>query len=203
MPNAEKIIEAETVDGESLNELERKSLEDQDKRSAVLTYLISMTSFLFLITCVFSINKVPSTSMEPTIAPKSFIINWRIPFLFGDPIPDYGEIVVFKSAGGDHRYLVKRVIGLPGDQISFAGGYVLRNGERLAEPYLQTEGETYSEAERYSVPDGCIFVLGDNRLSSKDSRFMENPFIPVESITAKELVSFPINPIKWFQSSRG
>ena len=203
MQNAEKRIEAASVDEESLDELERKRLKDQEKRSAVMTYLITIATMLILFTCVFSINKVPSTSMEPTIAPKSFIINWRFPFLVGDPIPDYGNIVVFKSGGGDHRYLVKRVIGLPGDQISFSGGYAFRNGERLVEPYLQTEGETYSEAEQYFVPDGCIFVLGDNRLSSRDSRFMENPFIPVESITAKELVSFPINPLKWIQSSRG
>ena len=202
MPNAEKKNEVETDDVEALDELERKRLKDQDKRSAILTYLISMTTFLVLFTCVFSINKVPSTSMEPTIAPKSFIINWRFPFLIDNPVPDYGDIVVFKSAGGDHRYLVKRTIGLPGDRIAFEGGYVFRNGERLAEPYLQTEGETYSNTKQYSVPEGCIFVLGDNRLSSKDSRFMENPFIAVESITSKELVSFPINPLKWFQRIR-
>ena len=197
-----KKTEAQTADEEPLGDSEEKRLRDQDKRSVIMTYLITISTMLILFTCVFSINKVPSTSMEPTIAPKSFIINWRFPFLVGDPIPDHGDIVVFKSAGGDHRYLVKRVIGLPGDQISFAGGYVFRNGERLVEPYLQTEGETYSETERYSVPNGYIFVLGDNRLSSKDSRFMDNPFIPVESIAAKELVSFPIKPLKWFQSSR-
>ncbi len=195
--NERRKTEAQIADEEPLGDSEEKRLRDQDKRSAVMTYLIIIATFLILFTCVISINKVPSTSMEPTIAPTSFIINWRLPFLVGDPIPDHGDIVVFKSAGGDHRYLVKRVIGVPGDQISFAGGYVFRNGEKLVEPYLQTEGETYSETERYSVPDGCIFVLGDNRLSSKDSRFMENPFIPVKSIVAKEIVSFPINPLRW------
>ena len=94
--------------------------------------------------------------------------------------------------------MVKRVIGLPGDQISFEGGYVFRNGEKLEEPYLQAEGVTYSDTERFSVPDGCIFVMGDNRLHSRDSRYMENPFIPVKNILAKELVSFPMNPLKWF-----
>lgn len=195
--NEKKKTETQAADEKPLGNSEEKRLRDQDKRSAVMTYLITTATLLILFTCVFSINKVPSTSMEPTIAPKSFIINWRFPFLVGDPIPDHGDIVVFKSAGGDHRYLVKRVIGLPGDQISFAGGYVFRNGEKLVEPYLQTEGETYSETERYSVPGCCIFVLGDNRLFSKDSRFMDIPFIPVESIVAKEIVSFPINPLRW------
>ena len=136
--------------------------------------------------------------MEPTIEPKSFIINWRFPFLVRDPIPNHGDIVVFRPGGQDRRLLVKRVIGLPGDQISFEGGYVFRNGEKLEEPYLQADGVTYSDTERFSVPDGCIFVMGDNRLHSRDSRYMENPFLPVKNILAKELVSFPMNPLKWF-----
>lgn len=184
--------------GEAVSDQEVKRQADQETSSGIWTYIITIFIFLIVFTCVFSVNKVPSTSMEPTIEPKSFIINWRLPFLFGDPIPNHGDIVVFRPGGQDRRLLVKRVIGISGDQISFEGGYVFRNGEKLEEPYLQAEGMTYSDTERFSVPEGCIFVMGDNRLHSRDSRYMENPFIPVKNILAKELVSFPMNPLKWF-----
>ncbi|MBQ6482706.1 MAG: signal peptidase I [Anaerolineaceae bacterium] len=193
-----KITELRSEGGETVNSLDEKKQADHENSSGIWTYIITISIFLIVFTCVFSVNKVPSTSMEPTIEPKSFIINWRFPFLVGDPIPNHGDIVVFKPGGQDRRLLVKRVIGLPGDQISFEGGYVFRNGEKLDEPYLQTEGVTYSDTKRFSVPDGCIFVMGDNRLHSRDSRYMENPFIPVKNILAKELVSFPMNPLKWF-----
>ena len=193
-----KITGLRSEGGETISSLDEKKQADHENSSGIWTYIITISIFLFVFTCVFSVNKVPSTSMEPTIEPKSFIINWRFPFLVGDPIPNHGDIVVFRPGGQDRRLLVKRVIGLPGDQISFEGGYVFRNGEKLEEPYLQAEGVTYSDTERFSVPDGCIFVMGDNRLHSRDSRYMENPFIPVKNILAKELVSFPMNPLKWF-----
>ena len=193
-----KITGLRSEGGETISSLDEKKQADHENSSGIWTYIITISIFLFVFTCVFSVNKVPSTSMEPTIEPKSFIINWRFPFLVGDPIPNHGDIVVFRPGGQDRRLLVKRVIGLPGDQISFEGGYVFRNGEKLDEPYLQTEGVTSSDTERFSVPDGCIFVMGDNRLHSRDSRYMENPFIPVKNILAKELVSFPMNPLKWF-----
>ena len=193
-----KITDLRSEGGEAVNSLDEKKQADHENSSGIWTYIITISIFLIVFTCVFSVNKVPSTSMEPTIEPKSFIINWRFPFLVGDPIPNHGDIVVFRPGGQDRRLLVKRVIGLPGDQISFEGGYVFRNGEKLDEPYLQTEGVTYSDTKRFSVPDGCIFIMGDNRLHSRDSRYMENPFIPVKNILAKELVSFPMNPLKWF-----
>ena len=193
-----KITGLRSEGGETISSLDEKKQADHENSSGIWTYIITISIFLIVFTCVFSVNKVPSTSMEPTIEPKSFIINWRFPFLVGDPIPNHGDIVVFRPGGQDRRLLVKRVIGLPGDQISFEGGYVFRNGEKLEEPYLQAEGVTYSDTERFSVPDGCIFVMGDNRLHSRDSRYMENPFIPVKNVLAKELVSFPMNPLKWF-----
>ena len=193
-----KITGLRSEGGETISSLDEKKQADHENSSEIWTYIITISIFLIVFTCVFSVNKVPSTSMEPTIEPKSFIINWRFPFLVGDPIPNHGDIVVFRPGGQDRRLLVKRVIGLPGDQISFEGGYVFRNGEKLEEPYLQAEGVTYSDTERFSVPDGCIFVMGDNRLHSRDSRYMENPFIPVKNILSKELVSFPMNPLKWF-----
>ena len=142
-----------------------------------LLYARTVAVTVVLMTCVFSINKVPST------------INWRLPYLLSNPTPKHGDIVVFKSPD-EAKLLVKRVIGLPGDRISFADGYVFRNGEKLEEPYLAEQGRTFSSEQEYEVPDGMLFVLGDNREHSRDSRFMTSTFVPVENVQAKNMFSF-------------
>ena len=106
-----------------------------------LLYARTVAVTVVLMTCVFSINKVPSTSMKPTISPNSLIINWRLPYLLSNPMPKHGDIIIFRSPD-EAKLLVKRVIGLPGDRISFADGYVFRNGEKLEEPYLADQGKS-------------------------------------------------------------
>ena len=154
-----------------------------------LLYARTVAVTVVLMTCVFSINKVPSTSMKPTISPNSLIINWRLPYLLSNPMPKHGDIIIFQSPD-EAKLLVKRVIGLPGDRISFADGYVFRNGEKLDEPYLAEQGRTFSSELEYEVPAGMLFVMGDNREHSRDSRFMTSTFIPVESVQAKNMFSF-------------
>ena len=135
---------------------------------------------------VFALHKIPSSSMEPTIKTHSLAICWRLPYLLGDPAPKYGDIVSFRDTESNN-ILIKRVIGLPGDTVSFSGGHVYRNGVQLSEPYVR--GVTGSPTESFTVPPGHMFVLGDNRNNSKDSRFKDKPFIPFENIYAKELFS--------------
>ena len=97
----------------------------------------------------------------------------------------------FRSEQGE--FLIKRVIGLPGDVITFDDGYVYRNGDVLDEEYLAEQGVTkHGNQEKYIVPDGCVFVLGDNREHSADSRYMDNPYVPIPDIVSKMLISFPI-----------
>lgn len=153
----------------------------------ILDYILTAAVTLFIATCVFCVNRVPTGSMEPTIKTNTFIINWRFSYLVGNPTPKHGDIIVFNTKSEDERLLIKRVIGLPGDEISFHDGYVYRNGEKLDEPYVAEEGTTEAPMESYTVPDGCVFVLGDNRQHSGDSRFMSNPYIPINSIYARFL----------------
>lgn len=154
----------------------------------IMEYVLTAVFTLLLATCVFCINKVPSGSMEPTIKTGTYIISWRLPFLTGDPTPKHGDIVVFRSTEGEKRLLIKRVIGLPGDSISIDNGYVYRNGEKLNEEYVKQEGTTEAPIETYVVPEGSVFVLGDNRMHSGDSRFLSNPYIPIHNLYAKFLV---------------
>ncbi len=155
----------------------------------ILSYLkiMAVTAIVFL--CVITLNKVPSESMVPTIQEKSILVCWRLPFLFGNPVPKHGDIIVFHDPDSP-RFLVKRTIGLPGDTITFDGeGNVFRNGEKLDEPYLAEQNVTMSPVDTFQVPEGTVFVMGDNRLHSLDSRFKDTPFIPLSAIYSRGLFS--------------
>ncbi len=108
--------------------------------------------------------------------------------------PQRGDIVVFNPPVSSDRPYIKRVIGLPGDEIRFADGYVVVNDQRLNEPY-QASAETFCTGAdhcRLVVPEGTVFVLGDNRTNSADSRY----FGPVsqEAIVGKAwLANWPLD----------
>ena len=86
--------------------------------------------------------------------------------------PERGDIVVFEPPVASDKPYIKRVIGLPGDEIAFADGYVLVNGERLEESYLDGAITFCDDGPhcRVMVPEGAVYVLGDNREYSSDSR---------------------------------
>ena len=155
-------------------------------RELVHTALASLAVFL----CIhFSIEnfRVDGFSMTPTLVDGQHLIANKliysridrglIPFapysrdrdaLFTFHPPERGDIVIFLHPRDTSRALVKRVIGLPGDVIKIEDGQVIRNGERLNEPYV-VHGDTRS-LEPVVVSDGSYYVLGDNRLVSSDSR---------------------------------
>ena len=110
MPDTVKPISYPVVIGEPVSEIETKRPKEKEKRKAVMSYLVSAAACVGLLTCVFSINKVPSESMQPTFKPKSFIINWRLPYLVSKPIPCFGDVIVFKETGGQHRFLVSPTV---------------------------------------------------------------------------------------------
>jgi signal peptidase I len=141
-------------------------------------------------------------SMEPTIHNGDHIFVNKLPYAqvdFGlldwaplvDPDgrwskPARGDIIVFRSPVED-KQLVKRVIGLPGEEVTIAGGTVYVDRVPLDEPYLS--GPTpCSEVCNWQVPHGRYFVLGDNRDDSLDSR--EGWFVPLENIDGKKLFSY-------------
>lgn len=158
----------------------------------VVEYFATIAVTVFFFTFIFALHRVPTESMYPTIKPGSIVVCTRVQYLLGDPAPEYGDVVSFRSDEAG-RILIKRVIGLPGDTISFEDGYLIRNGEKVEEPYLNEQGVTQrGNLGTYTVPEGCFFVLGDNRQHSADSRYMSNPYIPFGKIYAKML--FPINP---------
>jgi signal peptidase I len=116
---------------------------------------------------------IPSASMEPTLMVGDRILVDKLSYHL-HPV-HRGDIVVFatppgEDAGPNVKDLVKRVIGLPGETISSAGGQVVINGKPLKEPWL-VKGTVTTGITTQVIPPNEYFVMGDNRSDSQDSRF--------------------------------
>ena len=164
-------------------------------------YLVVTLAVVFvLFRVLLQLSYVPSGSMETTIPTKSLLIGWRLPYVVGDPVPERGNIVTFWDEELGH-VLVKRVIGLPGDSITFEGGFVYIDGVKLEEDYLPADGITKSD-KSFQVPEGCIFVMGDNRTGSNDSRLLQEPYIPVDQVQGRVLLAVSIGSEQSWQGIR-
>ena len=171
---------------------EASHLAPEDKKKTFWSeygYLLVTVAVVFvLFRVVLQLAWVPSGSMETTIPTRSLLVSWRLPYLVGDPALERGDIVTFQSEELG-KLLVKRVVGLPGDRISFRDGKVYINGTELDEPYLPRQGITSVRGSAsFTVPEECYFMLGDNRGGSDDSRFWDDPYVPDEMVQAKVLV---------------
>lgn len=175
----------------------RKKAEEERKRSKhpklydlldwVKVIIIAFVIALFLNYVVVINSTVPSGSMEPTIMTGSRMIGLRLSYSFSEP--ERGDIIIFKYPDDTSQNFVKRIIGLPGETVEIIDGVTYIDGVALEEDYL---AETPYEEDfgPYVVPEGCYFVMGDNRNNSKDSRYWENTFVPEEYIIGKALFCY-------------
>jgi signal peptidase I len=150
-----------------------------------------------LLTQLIKPTIVREHSMEATLQEYDYIILNRQAYLFGEP--KSGDIIVFHTdlvqANGKEKLLIKRIIGVPGDSISISDGKVYRNGEPLDEPYT-LEGYTASEMEEIIVPEDSLFVMGDNRQNSIDSRDSAVGFVSIDKILGKATIRlYPFDKI--------
>jgi len=113
----------------------------------------------------FTIHQV---SMQPTLLEGDRILLNRLSYHFRDP--ENGDIVVLHSPVTEGEDLVKRVVAVGGDRVAISDGSLYVNGERRDEPYLM-EQEFGGEMEETLIPEGMVFVMGDNRNNSGDSRY--------------------------------
>ena len=188
--------------------------------SIVVALFIAMIIHIFL----FVPTKVSGQSMYPTLNNGEYLIVSKISHVFRET-PEYGDIVIidsrthrerswmddleepmknyiaiFDRSSREHNVWVKRVIGKGGDTLAFKEGHVWRNGEKLEEPYINEPME-FSMDGSYTVPEGTVFVMGDNRNNSNDSRYIHP--IPYENLVGRaELIFYPFNRIRLFNFPR-
>jgi signal peptidase I len=112
---------------------------------------------------------IPSESMVPTLRVGDRVLVNKFIYRFTEP--ERGDIIVFESVEGGDEDLIKRVVGVPGDEISVRRGKLIVNGEPQKEPYLNKKYPDRSFAAPTTVPEDHVFVMGDNRANSRDSRF--------------------------------
>lgn len=151
---------------------------------------------VLLRTFVFVPYEIPSGSMEETIKTGDMVFSEKITYHMR--APQQGDIVTFDDPEVDGRTLIKRVIATEGQTVDLVDGKVVVDGVALDEPY--TLGKESYPLNRtavevsfpYTVPEGCVWVMGDNRTSSQDSRYFGA--IPVSSITGRAaLVYWPVS----------
>ena len=130
--------------------------------------------------------------MEPTLLVHDITINNRLAYVAHKP--ERGDMISFKHVNDEGKTEVygKRVIGVAGDEIRFVDGYVYINGEKSVEEYIEKDVETNC-IRTFTVPEGTVFVLGDNREVSYDSRYWEEPYVQCSDIISKYMFSIPIH----------
>jgi signal peptidase I len=202
--------------------------EDEKPRETTVEFLASLAGVLvtglFIITFVLQAFEIPSSSMEDTllIGDHVFVNREQLaaPTRWLGPLLPYreihrGDIVVFLSPEEPGLFVVKRIIGVPGDRIHLRDGAVYRNGEKLNEPSVQHKFQDYNpyrdnfpavppseaygvtsaewqntmqsfiQGEDIVVPPGAYFGMGDNRDVSKDSRYWG--FIPRKNVIGRPM----------------
>ena len=125
---------------------------------------------------------------DNTIWEGDRLFGFRLAYKFSEP--KRGDVIIFKYPDNESENYVKRVIGLPNEIVQIKEGHVYINGDELDEPYIKEYIYDDGETHTYIVPDGCYFMLGDNRNNSKDSRYWTNTYVKKEKIIAKVLIRY-------------
>ena len=171
------------------------------RRRSTRRLLAAFLIIFFLKTFVGEASVVPTASMEGTIlvgdhlimskllyGPEIPLLHWRLPML---KTIHRGEIVVFRYPKDPSQTYLKRVAGVGGDLVEIRSGTLFVNGESVREPYVVHHNPAHSRHEHVGplvVPSGELFVMGDNRDNSSDSR--EWGFVPVSNVIGEPLLVY-------------
>lgn len=162
-------------------------------RELVETALMTAVVFIFLITFVVQGFKVYGSCMQPNLYTGERLLGNKFIYRFEEPTR--GDIIVFRYPPNPRKVFVKRIIALPEETIEIRSGKVYVNGSTLAEPYLTNT--PHGDFPPQKVPRGCVFVLGDNRDASNDSRSWGN--LPMKNIQAKAWLRYwPVSRVAVF-----
>ena len=152
----------------------------------VLEYVISLLLMMVLAfsirSVIFEPMRVKGNSMKDTLQPGDYMAVEKLSYIV-KPMKR-GDVVICYYPNNDEYTCVKRIIGMEGDTITIEGGVVSVNGVTLQEDYVTT-GMTSKHDGTYTVEEGCVFVMGDNRLVSRDSTDGMVGSVPVERVIGR------------------
>ena len=166
-----------------------------DKKSLIkeirdyIFLIILAFAFAFLMNkFVYANAEVPTGSMIPIVQPGDRLIINRLSYLFEDP--KRGDIVMFAYPDNEKKNYLKRIIGLPGEKLEIREGLIYINDRKtpLSENYLNDEPN--GDFGPYNIPEGCYFMLGDNRDNSLDAREWKNKYVKKEKIVGKAWLKY-------------
>ena len=150
----------------------------------------------FLIDTFVIVNaQIPSGSMENTIMTGDRVFGNRLAYKFSDP--KRFDIIIFKYPDDESQLFIERIIGLPGETVEIHDGNIYINGSDSPLEDVDIKEPMEGSFGPYTVPEGCYFVMGDNRNNSRDSRYWENTFVSEDEILGKAVLRYwPLNKMK-------
>ena len=159
----------------------------------IISIVIAVVLALFIRHFIVELYLVDGPSMQPTLlSHERLVVN---KFIYHFRTPKKGEILVFQYPRDPSRDFIKRVIAVPGDTIEIKDGHVFVNNQLQNEPFILSQ--TRGDYPLTTIPDGHIFVMGDNRNNSEDSRFADVGFVPFSLIKGKAVMVFwPFDHLK-------
>jgi signal peptidase I len=138
----------------------------------VIVFAVGIFFFIYLL--IMRPHKISGQSMMPNFPDSEYLLTEKVTYYLRNP--ERGDVVVFTPPISNTDEFIKRVIGLPGENVMVQNGHVYINDKLLQESYLKdtviTAGGTFlTDGQEFKVPDGEYFVMGDNRPNSSDSRY--------------------------------
>lgn len=169
-------------------------------RELIESLVIAGVLAFFIITFVLQSFVVDGASMYPSLHNGERLFVNKFIYRFTEP--KRGDVIVFTPKGETNRKYIKRVIGLPGDEVEVTADGIYINGVRIEEPYINVIAN--SGFGIYTVPEKHVFVLGDNRNHSTDSRVMYSVgYVSYKSISGKAFwVYWPLNRIRLLKTPK-
>ncbi|MFC2301338.1 MAG: signal peptidase I [Selenomonas artemidis] len=173
--------------------MEKENKTVSEIKDWAISIVVAVALAMFIRTFIVELYVVDGPSMRPTLeSAERLVVN---KFIYRFRAPEKGEVLVFQYPRDPSRDFIKRVIATPGDTVEIREGRVLVNDQLLVEDYILEK--TRSEYPKTTVPAGHIFVMGDNRNNSEDSRFADVGFVPYDLIKGKAvLVFWPLSSYK-------
>ena len=173
--------------------MEKETSTAAEIKDWIVSIVVAVALAMFIRTFIVELYVVDGPSMRPTLESEERLVVNK--FIYRFRPPEKGEVLVFQYPRDPSRDFIKRVIAAPGDTIEIRAGRVLVNDQLLTEDYILEK--TRSEYPKSTVPEGHVFVMGDNRNNSEDSRFADVGFVPYDLIKGKAMLVFwPISAYK-------